>query len=197
LRKKLYKFKSFPINPQDNNFKSTSEWKFIEDIFENNRLYCSHFKQLNDAMEGVYWFRELPQDKINKIRSDKDCFKICSLSTKINSDLMWAYYANSENGIAIEVVIEPSLCYKVIYSKDRPIFNETCMTNILITKTKEWKHESEYRILKLDSFHNDTFVDIMISKIFFGKRVDNKIKLEIIAKCNEKNIEYEERKEIL
>ena len=88
-------------------YRSLSNYKILIDILANNRLYAANFKQLNDPMEGVYFFYndELKEEFRKNINEGKNGLGICSLSKGNDVELLWAHYANGERGICIGLSI--------------------------------------------------------------------------------------------
>lgn len=71
------------------------------------------YRELNDPVEGAFVITEDRRRNDNLwlevLRSDKNDLRICSLSRSFNNILMWAHYADSNNGCCIEceVVSDP------------------------------------------------------------------------------------------
>ncbi|MCY7297411.1 DUF2971 domain-containing protein [Alteromonas sp. a30] len=80
---------------------------------------------------------------------------IFSLSSEPENVLMWAHYANNHRGFCLEFDTSNDYfgrAWKVEYVdkiKERDIvdFNESDAFKILLTKTNDWRYESEYRVL--------------------------------------------------
>lgn len=60
------------------------------------------YRELNDPVEGAFVITEDRRRNDNLwlevLRSDKNDLRICSLSRSFNNILMWAHYADSNNG---------------------------------------------------------------------------------------------------
>ena len=89
-------------------YKSLQNFKFFVDIILKKRLYASKYKDLNDPMEGQYYYREgeLRREIKEKILSQKNEYRICSLSRINNNELMWSHYADGQRGVAVGVKID-------------------------------------------------------------------------------------------
>ena len=75
-------------------YRDLSNFRYLVDIFLNNRLYASSYKNMNDPMEGMYryhwdWDKEDTFDfLINEISKEKQKIGICCLSEVSNNELM-------------------------------------------------------------------------------------------------------------
>ena len=164
----LYKFKSLnPIN-------------FVLDIIFNKRLYCSDWKSLNDPMEGLFRYRpnnpnnEDPEQnnrRLESIESVKNINKICALSKEATSPLLWAHYADSFKGIAIEVQVFESDIEHVTYEEEPPLI-------------EPWSYEKEARIITNQTY----YYPHKISRIIMGPKTPDEEKKMLESVCNSKNI---------
>jgi hypothetical protein len=127
--------------------------------------------------------------------------RISALSSDYKSRLMWSYYADSFKGICIEIDFPDELIslrkpkinyinkvkYKGFFSYNGSKINEQyeivnqkpsdyILLKILTNKTKEWKHEKEYRLITYDEKFN---IQGMIKKIYIGDRADENTKIAI------------------
>lgn len=129
-------------------------------------LWCSHYKSLNDPMEGSYRATlrvqqhsnfELMQDHIF---GQKSAVGICSFSETNDNPVMWAHYADQFRGICIEYDFERLLdnlgdgCefVRIVYN-EKP--HSVALSNlqetelakkILSTKSHTWLYEREWRL---------------------------------------------------
>ena len=116
---------------------------------------------------------------------------ICSLSSDCNDVRLWAHYADSQRGIAIQIRFDDSNLnlHEVRYSETFPEFDgrnikKLDINKILTCKTKHWQYESEYRIINHKEFYS---VKDRISAIFLGPRIEDKRK-DLIQKIVPVNI---------
>ena len=138
-------------------YKTIDNWKYILDIFIKKRLYAAKYTELNDPMEGQYFYkgnaevRELEK----KLREEKQIIGICSFSKNYNSTLMWSHYANSHRGIVLGVRIGEKACIieevkyvdsiaKIDITNNWPRFKAQ---EILTYKLSAWNYENEYRVI--------------------------------------------------
>ncbi len=167
-------------------FRSTNNFEYIVDILLRKRLHCCNIKQFNDVTEGD--FRSGNEDGheveyfekgLNYSKRLKE-LKVCSLTKTFNNHLLWAYYANGYNGVAIELDIpdSPNKLYEVEYTDDFIYFSDLVLnesTDIdysakpLCMKKKRWSHENEMRIIVEDEFYK---LQRPISRVIIGSRVN-------------------------
>ena len=92
---------------------------------------------------------------------------VLSLSETPDSVLMWAYYAENNTGIVIELDSDHNFfkqelgskddatgLHKIVYTKYRPnleafIVEDVDINSLFFTKDVQWKHEREWRMVKL------------------------------------------------
>jgi len=156
-------------------YRSLDNWKFILDILLEERLYAASFKTLNDPMEGRYHYQ---RDEVSKafdrsLRMSKDYWRICSLTTKPTSTLMWSYYAGGHTGVALGVVVPAKrgqTLRPVIYDSEvflgpghqqRP--PRDVALEILSQKQQAWAHEEEVRV-----FSARPFVEVQLKRVLLG-----------------------------
>jgi hypothetical protein len=132
----------------------------VLDIVVNRRLYCAHWSQLNDPLEGRYEIsskelsKAVGENMARRVEKAKNLYRIASFSADPTSFLMWSHYANGHKGAVIEIDIpteEPEL-FRVVYTPFQSVFSgkiqtEQDMRHIFNGKTEEWKYEQEYRLI--------------------------------------------------
>ncbi len=191
--------------------------RFVLSPIQTSHFYLPTRKELNDPSEGlldnkimsqVHGFltsvigfgerQDLTRDltkRANEITDSINSTGVFSLTTDPTDELMWAHYANSHCGIAVEYDLEKltrfapgSLLHQfpITYSQKPPsiglndIEPNKLMKNMLGYKSKRWTYECEYRVL-VDNV-NGTFPHDYhaIKSITFGIRVEESIRQEII-----------------
>ncbi|HEX9825480.1 MAG TPA: DUF2971 domain-containing protein, partial [Flavobacteriaceae bacterium] len=130
------------------------DYKYIIDIFINQRLYVASFRKLNDNFEGQFFSNVFSDIKRYRLNPRKEShISICSFSSNYKSHLMWSHYANGHRGIAIGFEIDKSK-----YNIEEVAYNGLTSFNIFpqkfddlksvfLNKLKEWSYEEEYRII--------------------------------------------------
>lgn len=158
-------------------YRSLKNFARFVDIILNNRLYGATYTQLDDAMEGRFK-HPVGTDKelLDKIKSEKGNYYICSLSKTAKSSSMWALYADEHKGCCIELEVTSKTWEKedVKYSEQMPTASDDVKV-IITTKSKEWQHQQEVRYLKkiMPGSKKPKTLSIKINRIIFGLRVSN------------------------
>ncbi|WP_108808179.1 DUF2971 domain-containing protein [Aquimarina spinulae] len=172
-------------------YRGLDNFKNFVDIILKNRLYAARYKDLNDPMEGQYYYRhgELNQRIKEKIRDEKGELRICSLSKVRNNELMWSHYANGQKGVAIGVkitdqnYIAENVQYNgIIYVRDQD-YNHQTARQILCHKLDVWAYEEEKRIFTM----NERYVKISVHEIITGRKMNTRdinLVTELIEKIN-------------
>lgn len=208
----MYKYRS--INPH-------APDKDISRILSilQGKLYFADWRDCNDPMEGYFQFygdtKNAPD--LDRIIKDKEPLKICSLSKTASNILMWSHYANSHQGVCIEIdcgdfsyseendrylrngeETQNSLFIKQIkYERDiygifEGNYHDKIATDILSRKIDIWKYEEEFR-----AFYKSTQgIEISvgkITKVIAGVRISADI-MNQIKKNLPKNIDFVEAK---
>lgn len=101
--------------------------------------------------------------------------------------LMWSHYTNSHKGICLEfdTLVDPEFFVypiNVVYSENYPDLEFTdkrFTTEVLRTKSKDWKYEDEVRIYKRESgYHN--FNPNSLKSVIFGCNTPDDKQAQII-----------------
>lgn len=135
-----------------------------------------------------------------------------SLTKNSSNEMMWSLYANSHKGFCIEYDLKELLKqgvksnkfrYKleVEYSDTPPVIrlediakiNEDKGQTIFIkkggTKSLSWSHEQEIRIIS-DKIGKNYYEPIALKAIYFGVRMESKIKQLIVENFKNSNIKF-------
>jgi len=172
-------------------YRSLENFRNFVDIILKNRLYAAKYKDLNDPMEGQYYYRhgELNETVRTKLKDDKEELRVCSLSKVKDNELLWSHYTNGQRGVAIGVRIDNSkydirpIQYNgITYIKDQNYNHETA-TEILCHKLDVWSYEKEERVF----IKNQLYVDVHIGEIITGRAMstqDFSFVRELVSKVN-------------
>ena len=182
-------------------YRSLDNWKYILDIILNKRLHLSQYKELNDPMEGFYYYTDDIDRRLQeKIRNKKLEYKICSLSKKYDNTLMWSHYANSHKGIVLGVDIKnKNKLKKVDYVEDLVLDSSNVAKStretdvaktILSKKLTPWEYEEEVRILS-----RDKYIEVDIKELYLGCEI-NDIDEKLIKKLTSKYLSIEVLKKL-
>jgi hypothetical protein len=145
---KLYKYKSLG-----------NLWHVL-DMVVNHRLYCAHWRELNDPLEGRYEiYLGKKDDEIegvmdSRIGRARDKYRIACLSADPENFLLWSHYADGHKGIVVEIDIpdgHPDLT-AVVYTPFSSVFSEKTdtkedMRHLFSGKALPWSYEQEYRVI--------------------------------------------------
>ncbi|MFH1369696.1 MAG: hypothetical protein ABII09_00170 [Planctomycetota bacterium] len=163
---KLYKFRSLA---------NKDTFDYLKEILETDKFHCSRFSDLNDPLEGVYYFMNYNENRevlLNKIFTEKEGYKICSFSHEkaFSNPILWGYYANGFRGVAVEVDVGTEEVREIKYEPKLPRIKgedyEENAIKILTTKLCPWGHECEYRFMKKSSDNKHKIGNI--TALYFG-----------------------------
>ncbi|MBO6495308.1 MAG: DUF2971 domain-containing protein [Roseivirga sp.] len=172
-------------------YRGLDNFKNFVDIILKNRLYAAQYKDLNDPMEGQYYYHrgELNKTIRDKILEEKGTLRILSLSRVNNNQLMWSHYADGHKGVAIGVRIDEieydvqPIEYDGIVTIRNSDYNGQTAREILRHKLEVWSYEEEVRVFQ----RNQLFIDVKIEEIILGQRVSNQnvgLIRELLEKIN-------------
>ena len=170
-------FKKTEMNEILYKYRSLENFKNFIDIILRNRLFAAKYKDLNDPMEGQYYYRtgELNRDVRNKLLEEKGELRLCSLSRIKNNQLMWSHYTNGHRGVAIGLEIVDTDCtikpikYNGLASICNQDFNDQTAIEILSHKLEVWNYEEEVRVF-VKCRH---FIEIKIKEVTTGLSMSN------------------------
>lgn len=201
--KRVYKYRGF------NNI------EYVMDILKNHRLYFPTRDELNDPLEGMcqpLYFTYMGVDYYIKTGIEQpECgyifnqFRVLSFSRHWNSMQMWAHYAQNYNGVCIGFDVKDSLkdIKEVTYTNRRypkivkaglsevdPQLEKTIVDRNLYTKSKNWKYEAEYRIVKKQTEKYLEFDPTCISSVILGNLsvIDDENLQKVYEVCMKQNI---------
>jgi len=156
-----------------------------------NRLFAAKYVDLNDPMEGQYYYNkgELDKSMLRKISSDKGDLRLCSLSRKNDNELMWSHYSEGHRGVAIGLTVDSSkydvrpIQYTGIHYLNGGQIEQDTPREILSHKLNVWSYEEEERVFVTDKF----YVDVVVKELITGRAMSNQdysfIK-EVVEKVN-------------
>lgn len=145
---------------------------------------------------------EVSRDLTNKLR---DVYRICSLSERIDSMLMWSHYSSDHKAFAMEYdfrrfgtpeILQNSL-WPVIYddymidvghilsgslSKSNTSNNNLFGIAAVIQKAMDWKYEQEWRLVLIGTPSQN--VSAPLKAVYLGARISEHDKQALIAAAN-------------
>ncbi len=172
-------------------YRGLDNFRNFVDILLKNRLYAAKYKDLNDPMEGQYYYQtgELNRNIRDKLLEEKGELRLCSLSKIKDNQLMWSHYANGQRGVAIglridstQYTVRPIQYNGLAYIRNQD-FNDQTAIEILSHKLEIWNYEEEVRIFVRDKH----FIDITVEEVITGVAMSNadfSFVRELIEKIN-------------
>jgi hypothetical protein len=158
----------------------------------DNLVYCPHFDQMNDPMEGTHTESALLRETKNyrallsKISAAKARLGIASFSEVYDHEPMWAHYAGNFSGICIAYnfrfllrgLPDDTEFVRMSYNERPPIFLKDKRTVLelaklaLSTKAVRWMSEREWRLIRP---HRGSAVydnNKCVTRIYVGSRIE-------------------------
>lgn len=186
-------------------FKGAGELLHLLDIAVHERLFCQTYSKLNDPFEGQFRsviryanianlgfgqgnFNPNPLRHPGRVVYQNlddlpipGATRVCSLSEAVTDVRMWSLYADSHQGVAVEIDflgIEEHI-HRVQYSDDLPKFGTSILAGarpeeVLSCKTTHWRYERECRIIGTDEYFE---VDRRIRRVIVGLRAKDELVL--------------------
>jgi hypothetical protein len=190
--------------------------QFSLDIIKNKRLFLAKASTLNDPYDVLIknvptlyelemFYNEAFYDDtlglgasstlVYNVEDELEKFRICSLSSKNDSVLMWSHYSNSHKGIVFEIEIEETKVHMINYQEENSFFkiteefieklrNKNVTVNDWVTyysyKVKEWEYEDEYRIIENGKIYAE---NLKVTCVILGNNyLDNNLEGLILLK---------------
>jgi Protein of unknown function (DUF2971) len=152
-----------------------------------NKNSKKNLKNVDNVLEDTISFRE----KLG----------IYSLSQTFNDEVLWAHYGNSHKGFCIEydldILLEDYKHYFSVTYSEKPADigipdvanNSQIFKKIVGHKSSRWKYEKELRILT-DKYGTSQYNYKALKAIYFGLKMDNEQKIDIMNRLNGRGIKY-------
>jgi hypothetical protein len=105
---------------------------------------------------------------------------VCCFSDKKDNLVMWSHYADNHKGICLQFMNGRDIfkgAFKVNYESEYPKVNFfdpliDIIDSLLLTKSKHWEYEDEYRIILEQPKGNKAFAEDILIGIIFGCQMD-------------------------
>lgn len=173
------------------------------EIIDNYELFFPMRKKLNDPFEGIggrfsvngggyagISMHIAVDEEIPFIAEKRNEYRILSLSEDCFSPLLWALYGDEGNGVCLSFRTDGifKLAKSVEYSDPDPndvqeIEKEKLEKKIeedLYTKSRDWQHEKEWRIIEKSDSSHFRFQREDLVAVIFGYKIDPGTKERII-----------------
>ncbi|WP_347289864.1 DUF2971 domain-containing protein [Kluyvera georgiana] len=154
----------------------------VHSMISNLEYYATEYNLAErDEYLSRRYISAIQDEIVNTFKTGVLC-----LSSKFNSPLMWSHYANQHKGLCIEYdmdLVSENHVHKVIYGGSRqiltseirnwlrePSMDDNIKKVCLLTKSEEWRYESEWRIFGKVGLGNSL---PPIKSIIFGLKCDD------------------------
>lgn len=153
-------------------------------------IWCSNYKDKNNPMEGYYVTNDFIKNHPRRreltdfIQYQKQKIGLCSFAETGANELLWAHYANSFQGIAIQYNVAHLRAFlrgetlarmryiDSLFEIKYDIGNiEERLKQVLSCKKSKWVYEQEWRLFS-DTIGTVNYGDLScISKIYIGSKI--------------------------
>jgi hypothetical protein len=156
-------------------------------IISEGQIYAAKLDELNDPSEGWFAMAYGCEDDIETAKTIQK-IRVVSLCRFYSNALLWSYYAESYSGVCLALSFPGDAPEPVDYNglkdnvwRDRHEGgHELAAQRQARRKLDYWKHELEYRVIKLaDSEDNEIFVPCVIHGALFGANTPPEVKASI------------------
>lgn len=129
-------------------------------------------------MEGLYYYNGNESRVYHiteKLKSEKERLKICSLSKSFTNQLMWSHYSTGHRGVVIGVRVDSTkydlvdVTYEEMSTINESNYDIYTAKKILSRKHAVWKYEEEVRVFVSDK----EYVEVVIEEIYTGSKMSN------------------------
>ena len=203
------------LPPRLYRYRKVSSLNLVErelDAIANDYLWCCHYKELNDQMEGVYgvspWLARQPSANrlSSEILNQKRSVGICCFSDTYENELMWVHYAENYSGICVAYSAKRLNAglgdhvhvVRVAYGGIPPRIGEADVRSpdeaarkILSHKKSSWSYEREWRLLT-EGIQVPGKLQIAVrgsvKAVYFGSRVKEEFGTTLIEELSKMNI---------
>jgi len=177
------------------------------EAIQEGYLYCAHYMDMNDPMEGRFTSSRLVRKSKNyrtfknTITDQKAQLGICSFSEVYDNELMWAHYAGKYKGICIAYSLSRLLdrlgrevtFVRMYYNEDEPTIRPTrkepekLAKMVLSYKNYRWLHEREWRMFARPGkvYYGDT---ACVTRVYLGSEMGSNDRERLTAVLNGLNI---------
>ena len=183
----------------------------------NKDVISNGLTQASGNIYDVERMKSVTTSFVSEINEFLQSYRVLCVTRNLYSARMWDEYAVNHSGIAVK--IKPSLSkdskfkrfQEVRYQDKRPslykdptlfiedsLFGDKekviarCLSEIIYTKTREWEHEEEYRLVipVLDheaSWNTLRYHPEEISELYLGAKIEKLVENEMVSSAKAKN----------
>jgi|LSQX01.2.fsa_nt_gb hypothetical protein len=173
---KVYKY--FPLNED-------KRVSWLMRMIEEQQVWFSLYKNLNDPMEGIYYTFEHSKNKLEEFKAEKQQYLIGCFGLSAKNNNLWRYYADGYKGCCVEFEVSERI--ENLFKKDIikyagwPRFTKALqpstfeLNNIFFRKLNAWRSEKEYRII-VKKNGLDNYVKVgKVTALYLGSAVEDSI----------------------
>lgn len=185
------------------------------EAISKNYLWCCHYRDLNDPMEGIFgvsvWLTEQPtfEPLAREILDQRDEVGICCFSDTGTNELMWAHYAENFSGICVaystrqlrDGIGDDVHFVRVAYDELPPRLGrddqkcpQRAARRILSHKKSCWLYEREWRLLTSPKTMQvpgplKITVEPSVKAVFLGPRMKDEVRTKLVEELTKMNID--------
>ncbi|WPJ97146.1 hypothetical protein SH580_05420 [Coraliomargarita algicola] len=147
-------------------------------IISEGQIYATKFRELNDPAEGDFKMADGSAADLETRKVLHTQIRVVSLCRFYSNALLWSYYADSYSGVCLAISFpddhQPeSVIYNALHDSivpDRYAYGHAeAAKRHARRKLDYWKHELEYRVIKLANSEEDKlFVPCTVHGALFG-----------------------------
>ena len=146
-------------------------------IISDGEIYAAKAAELNDPSEGWFMMAHGSKDDIETSKVIQNQIRVVSMCRFYSNALLWSYYADAYSGVCLAISFPEEEPESVIYNGlDDNIWADRyqhghagAAKRHARRKLDYWKHEVEYRIIKVTDLEDDiVFVPCKVQGALFG-----------------------------
>ncbi len=180
---KIYKY--FPLNED-------KRVSWLMRMIEEQQVWFSLYKNLNDPMEGIFYTFEHSREKLEEFKAEKQQYLIGCFGLSPKKNNLWRYYAGGYNGCSVEIEVSEKIHglfkkkkieYKGWREFTKGLQPDTInLNNIFFRKLNAWASEDEFRIVVRKN-GNENYAKVgKVTSLYLGNSVDDSILKQIESK---------------
>lgn len=168
-------------------------------ILSEGQVYAAKLTELNDPSEGWSMMAHGSEEDIETSRFIQNQIRVVSLCRFYSNALLWSYYADAYSGVCLALSFPDDEPEPVLYNglddtiwADRHLYgNEGAAKRQARRKLDYWKHEVEYRVIKVvDSEENKLFVPCQVHGALFGANTPPEVMATIAEAGKSANADF-------
>jgi hypothetical protein len=179
---------------------TSAEWKSVRQRigYEEDTAECLSYLPKSEVKRLASWRAGRPNAEFEasmteKIEQARSAIGVCSMSSSPTVSKLWTDYADDHRGICLrfddDIATAPhiGLAMRVSYQDERPRIEVwrkdhgyDRFIKYLLTKTRKWEYEQEWRLVDTGFTGNRAFPDSALSGVIFGSAISEADREEVI-----------------